>query len=128
VTSVFGALERDGDTNISVWEFIPIEGSLIMGGTTYSNTMTEETSDHQCEEGCAVVASWSTIEGRFFDRWTFSKFNGVLAFSSYWEDQDAYSGNQYKGTTAVLLTRDMDAGQKTTGIAFIKWTAHLSTR
>jgi hypothetical protein len=66
-----GASERDGDTEISVWNFTPIEGGVVLGGTTYSNTMTESNSPNQCEEGCAIVASWSTLEGKFFDRWTY---------------------------------------------------------
>ena len=83
-----------------------------MGGTTYSNTMTENNSPNQCVDGCAVVASWSTLEGKFFDRWVFTKFNGVLALSSQWVEYDGYNSDLYRGTTAILFTRDMPAGEK----------------
>ena len=72
---------RDGDTEITTFSNAPVDGAFVIGGTTYSPSVSE-TNRGECVQGCGLVSAWSKEKNDWISRWVYVNTRGVLAITS----------------------------------------------
>ena len=114
---VIGAKQRDGNTEITTFSNAPVPGAYVIGGTSWSPSVSE-TNRGECVHGCGLVSAWSKEKNDWISRWVYVNARGVLAITSNTETK----------RSVVLFKRYLqntgEAQIKTHALAFIRWTTN----